>query len=307
MRNLIENESGNAVVLNEPTSPPTRRASTRAQTVFRRIAFRPLTSLLPFEPRIGERPNSLEIPITRARSCKNLFMPEYENCRKIPQRTTELLDSLVRASASGSKVVELNPYFSTPIACRADVAPILPSSRCFIEFMLTQKLDGQTILDFGSGTGILAVMARKLRAGVVDAIDINPAAVLATTDNARRFGFAEGINVKQSDGFAAVNGRYDLVLANLPMVDADSYAGVLFGLFDPHFELHRHFFANLHRHLQPGGSAIICHSEFQEDWPFTRLESLAAENGLTAKLVFEQTVENVEWQLYRITPADPAK
>lgn len=173
--------------------------------------------------------------------------------------------------------------------------------------MLTQNLEGQAILDFGSGSGILAVMAHKLGARTVDAIDINPAAVAVTRENACKLGFAEHIKVNQSDGFAEVDGRYDFILANLPMVDADALAGVFFGLFDPHFVLHRHFFSKLRRHLKPGGSTVICHSEFQEEWPFVRLESLVKKHGLVADLAFQQTVENVDWQLYRITPAVSAK
>lgn len=230
------------------------------------------------------------------------FMPDDQNSRKVPQRTAALLDSLVRASASGPKEVQLSPYLTTPLICRSDVVPILPSSRTFIEFMLTQPLRGQAVLDFGSGSGILGVMAMKLGASRVDAIDVNPAAVTATRENADRSGFASGIRSFLSDGFSAVSDSYDLVLANLPMVDAEGSDGVLFGLFDPHFDLHRHFFSNLNKHLKPGGSAIICHSEFQEDWPFARLKSLIQASGLTAELVFNREIEGLDWQLYRITP-----
>lgn len=271
-----------------------------------RLALLPLALSSQAEPRIAEHPRSLETLLTRAHSCQKMFMSEYERSAKIPERTIQLLDSLVRASGSIPREVELKSYLSTPILCRRDVAPILPSSRCFVDFMKTQTLAGASILDFGSGCGILSIMARKFGGKVVDAIDINPAAVAATKANARRCGIAGDFSAKQSNGFAAVNARYDLVLANLPMIDAESYAGVLFGLFDPHFNLHMHFFENLTRHLKPGGSAIICHSEFQEDWPFSRVESLLRANRLAAHLDFKQTVENVDWQLYRISPAVPA-
>lgn len=271
------------------------------------VSARPLTALLASQVGLFGQKRFAHSRLTRANSCQNLFMSEYEKTEKVPKRTLELLDSLVRASAVGPEAVDLNPWLTAPFICHSDVAPILPSSRCFVEFMLTQNLKEQAILDFGSGSGILAVMARKLGASTVDAIDINPAAVAATRENASKSGFAEHIRVNQSDGFAEVVGRYDLILANLPMVDADALAGVFFGLFDPHFVLHRHFFSRLHRHLKPGGSAVICHSEFQEEWPFSRVESLIKENGLMAELAFQQTIENVDWQLYRITSAVSTK
>lgn len=262
----------------------------------------------PRERRISRSGRDNRIPLHPAwiSSCLELYMAKSESTHGTPKRTTELLDTLVRASAGGPQFVDLQPWLPTPFICRSNVAPVLPSSRCFVEFMLTQKLEGRTILDFGSGSGILAVMAQKLGATTVDAIDINPEAVAATKENACRYGFANRITAIQSDGFKSLSGKYDLILANLPMVDDNTETGVLFGLFDPQFALHRHFFSQLRQYLKPGGSAVICHSEFQEDWPFPRLDSLIRQHRLQSELVFQKAGEAVDWQLYRITPAEPS-
>lgn len=66
------------------------------------------------------------------------------------------------------------------------------------------------VLDYGCGSGILAICAALHGAAEVDAVDIDPAAVRATQDNAQ----ANRVDVRAGLPDAA-QGRYDLVLANI--------------------------------------------------------------------------------------------
>ena len=68
-------------------------------------------------------------------------------------------------------------------------------------------------LDLGTGSGILAVAAAKLGARDVTAVDIDPIAVDAARETARRNRVADQINVQE--GGIPANKRYDLILANL--------------------------------------------------------------------------------------------
>ena len=66
------------------------------------------------------------------------------------------------------------------------------------------------VLDYGCGSGILAIGAAKFGASAIDAVDIDPAAVEATRLN------AEANNVELNAGLPdAATGRYDIVLANI--------------------------------------------------------------------------------------------
>jgi ribosomal protein L11 methyltransferase len=66
------------------------------------------------------------------------------------------------------------------------------------------------VLDYGCGSGILAIGAALLGAGHIDAVDIDPAAVQATRDNALHN------QVRLSAGLPAqAQGEYNLVLANI--------------------------------------------------------------------------------------------
>jgi ribosomal protein L11 methyltransferase len=72
------------------------------------------------------------------------------------------------------------------------------------------ELAGLRVLDYGCGSGILAIGAAKFGAREIDAVDIDEAAVESTRLNAE----ANGASVKAGLPEAAV-GRYDIVFANI--------------------------------------------------------------------------------------------
>ncbi len=73
---------------------------------------------------------------------------------------------------------------------------------------------GATVLDVGCGSGVLSIVAARLGAPYVEAIDVSPAAVEATTANARRNGVEGVINVSTRP-LGDISGEFDIVLANL--------------------------------------------------------------------------------------------
>lgn len=73
---------------------------------------------------------------------------------------------------------------------------------------------GVTVLDVGCGSGVLAIAACLFGASYSDAIDISPAAVPTTRDNAVRNGVADRVRVSTTP-LREVDGRYDVVVANI--------------------------------------------------------------------------------------------
>ena len=73
---------------------------------------------------------------------------------------------------------------------------------------------GVTVLDVGTGSGVLAVAAARLGAARVEAIDIDAASVAVTAANARANGVEGSVHASVVP-LADVAGRFDVVLANL--------------------------------------------------------------------------------------------
>jgi ribosomal protein L11 methyltransferase len=81
--------------------------------------------------------------------------------------------------------------------------------------MLTKILQtGQTVLDVGCGSGVLGITAIRLGASHATGIDINPAAIPVSLDNARRNSIESqwDVSVDTLDTFEE---KFDVVIANI--------------------------------------------------------------------------------------------
>jgi ribosomal protein L11 methyltransferase len=83
-----------------------------------------------------------------------------------------------------------------------------------MQFMLDMDFDGKKVLDMGCGTGILGILARKLGAAGVIAIDIDPNSVENTIVNCRVNNVNEVVAL-QGDADLLTGMEYDIVLANI--------------------------------------------------------------------------------------------
>ena len=79
------------------------------------------------------------------------------------------------------------------------------------------------VLDLCTGNGSLAVLAALAWPGAaVDATDLSADALVVARLNVERHGLADRIRLRQGDGLAAAEGRYDLILCNPPYVNQHS-------------------------------------------------------------------------------------
>jgi ribosomal protein L11 methyltransferase len=88
-----------------------------------------------------------------------------------------------------------------------------PSTRLALEFLELNLRGGERVLDYGCGSGILAIAAAKLGAAAVDAVDVDPAAVEATIANAR----SNLVAVGAMRPGALQPAVYDVVVSNILM------------------------------------------------------------------------------------------
>ncbi len=85
-----------------------------------------------------------------------------------------------------------------------------PTTRMCLRWIASRSLTQQRVLDYGCGSGILAIGAARMGAADVTAVDIDPAAVTATDLN------AHANHVSLHSGLPdQASGVYDLVLANI--------------------------------------------------------------------------------------------
>lgn len=93
-------------------------------------------------------------------------------------------------------------------------------------FLFAENLNvkaGESVLDLGTGSGILAVVAAKKAAHVL-AVDLNPYAIRCARDNARLNHVSDRMDFLQGDLFSAFNSgvRFDLVLFNAPYLPSEA-------------------------------------------------------------------------------------
>ncbi len=112
-----------------------------------------------------------------------------------------------------------------------------PSTALCLEWLDANLLPGATVVDYGSGSGVLAIAAARLGAGQVDAHDIDPQAGLALADNAAANAVADGI--RWHADAATLPGGADVVVANI-------ISGILCGLAP-----------RLAACLRPGGQLVL--------------------------------------------------
>ena len=92
-----------------------------------------------------------------------------------------------------------------------------PSTRLCVMALEKHLRAGDTVLDVGAGSGVLAIAAVKLGASHVDAVDIEPVAVRSAAENAERNGVADRIHISLGsvDSDTTARGPYDVVVANI--------------------------------------------------------------------------------------------
>ena len=86
-----------------------------------------------------------------------------------------------------------------------------PTTRLCLKWLDTQLKGGESVLDYGCGSGILTIAALKLGAGSAVGVDIDEQAIRASNDNAAQNNVQA--HFYQPDGLP--QGQFDVVVANI--------------------------------------------------------------------------------------------
>lgn len=137
--------------------------------------------------------------------------------------------SWARAPA-GKQVLTLDPGLAFGTGAHATTALCL-------EWIATSDLSGRTVIDYGCGSGVLALAAVALGADTAQAVDVDPLAVSETTENARKNGLGGRVTAGHPDAAGLVPA--DFLVANI--------------LLGPLIELAPRFAAL----VRPGGDIVL--------------------------------------------------
>ena len=86
-----------------------------------------------------------------------------------------------------------------------------PTTKLCLRWLETHVKGGETVLDYGCGSGILAIAAAKMGAARITGVDIDPAAVASARDNAAR----NNVTAEFLDAGSSLAMEADLVVANI--------------------------------------------------------------------------------------------
>jgi release factor glutamine methyltransferase len=175
-------------------------------------------------------------------------------------------------------------FFSTPV---------------FISFLQNIDFQGKTVLDVGTGSGLLALFAAR-QGALVTALDINPLAV----KTARRNAVANGLSIAvvESDLFAGLPPQsFDIILINPPYFPAhppDAAARAFFT--GENWEYFEQLFYQLPTCVNAGTQTWMILSD---KCNFEKITVIAAANDFRLTTVFEKKKWGESFQVVAIAPS----
>jgi methylase of polypeptide subunit release factors len=150
-----------------------------------------------------------------------------------------------------------------------NVYPTSELSELFIEVMDHPTLGvkkGDSILDYGTGTGFLGIQAAMRGANVI-AIDVNEDAITCGIVNAQKVHVDACIDFRCGKNFTALKPHetFDMIFAGMPWDDAVPIDVLEMSVYDQDFTMRHALFENAHKMLRFGGRIIVSSSEGHMD------------------------------------------
>ena len=151
--------------------------------------------------------------------------------RPLGERELVPLRELMRKRAAGVPLQHLLgtvEFHKRVFATDARALIPRPETELLMELVLKEPLpESPCILDVGTGSGVIALtLAAELPRSEVTAVDVSPDALALARANAELLGLTDRVRFIQSDLLEAVDGAFDLIIANLPYIPGGDIAGL---------------------------------------------------------------------------------
>ena len=192
--------------------------------------------------------------------------------RPLGERELAPLRELIRKRAAGVPLQHLLgtvEFHKRVFATDARALIPRPETELLMELVLKEPLpESPRILDVGTGSGVIALtLAAELPHSEVTAVDVSPDALALARHNAELLGLTSRVRFLQSDLLGAVDGAFDLIVANLPYIPGGDIAGLSREVqHDPGLaldggpvgtEIMERLIDQARGHLKPGGRLVL--------------------------------------------------
>lgn len=142
-----------------------------------------------------------------------------------------------------------------------------PTTRMCVELLETLPLEGKSVADIGCGSGILSIVADRLGADPIIAVDNDPASVEVSLENFAQSG--SKAKAVLGNGFEALeNATYDVVVSNIISATLISVASAA------------------HTHIKPSGWWIVS-GIIDANWP--DVQAAAKRQGFTLETELQES------------------
>jgi methylase of polypeptide subunit release factors len=175
------------------------------------------------------------------------------------------------------------------------------SSQRFVSFLDGVDLRGKTVIDVGTGSGVIALAAARAGAESVIAADINPNAAICAAENARANGLGDRVHGVASNLLSAFAPRpmFDIILSSPPkhageprdLADRGWHAG-------PAYRDVANLFDQARERLKPGGKLYVMISS---DSDVALLGERIRQAGFACRIAKEYSIFIESFILYELT------
>jgi ribosomal protein L11 methyltransferase len=145
--------------------------------------------------------------------CPDGQRPALDEDRESSDARTHASDPLPAVPSRQPVFIDLDPGLAFGTGTH-------PTTALCLTWLDGMDLEGRSVIDYGCGSGILAIAALKLGAAHALAVDIDPQAIIATRENADRNAVTDRLAACTVDAMSST--PVDIVLANIlaePLLD----------------------------------------------------------------------------------------
>ncbi len=161
----------------------------------------------------------------------------------------------------------------------------------------TDLVHNKSVLEIGTGSGIVSLCCLQAGANRIVATDINPWAVRNAAYNAEVLKVSDRMEVRmvaqerpQAWSVIGREERFDVILSNPPWELGSTTRVEDFALYDPDFQLMKSFVDGLPEHLNSGGRAFLAYGCVTA---IRRLQSLLKKNNLAFRVQDERSLDDL--------------